>query len=391
MPSLIYNSCTIGLERFIPEKDTLEGRKIVFWGLMQFQFLTFLVTWLLLLAVNYYIVKWTPWIDKIEVGGIDFEIIVFLVLARHLVNIIGSNCAKCALGFKEIKLTQTVITIKSLCDVFNILFNFLLIQDIKLFLIYSVFGYLVIELCVMLYWIWWLKGTFNNFKIQLNSIKKVWNQEIKLYSVPTILVNIISSVKERLPIFILADLGDFSSAAGVSVINRVCQFCSKLYSSVSSTVLPLLINNNKGLKYQTYLTNFLPLYFFIIGITLIFSMKYILNIWGFKITSEIIIISKLFILIFIISSTLRSAGIWLDYFGDRTRIVHWSISRCAVYFFCIFFIELNALNIVYCEFLSVSIASLHSYFTSTKFWPNKNLTFTTCIFTLMTSLVLMHI
>ena len=111
-------------------------------------------------------------------------------------------------------------------------------------------------------------------------------------------------------------------------------------------------------------------------------MEYILVIWNFDINYEILTISNLYILIFIVSSTLRSAGIWLDYFGDRTRIIYWSLLRCIVYLTFIFIIDLNAINIIICELLSVFCASLLAFFTDKNFWPNKIYTYSSCIFSL---------
>lgn len=390
LPSLVYSNSTVAMERFIPEQNSLEDKKIVFWGLVQFHLLIILITWVLLILLNYFVIKWEPWINKIIVRDLNFKDVIILVLARHMASVIGSNCARCALGFKQIKLTQIAVSTKSLLDLLIVFINYLSFDNTQDFLFYSVFGYLIIELGVMFFWLCWLRGTFNDFKLPNNCLKKVWRKEIKLYSGPTVFINILSSFKEKLPILLLGEIGEYSTAAGVSVINKICSFSSKLYSTVSSTVLPSFINDENGLKSQTLLTNFLPVYFCIIGISLSFCMEYILVIWNFDINYEILTISNLYILIFIVSSTLRSAGIWLDYFGDRTRIIYWSLLRCIVYLTFIFIIDLNAINIIICELLSVFCASLLAFFTDKNFWPNKIYTYTSCIFSLIVSLFIFY-
>jgi len=371
IPSILYSSATVAMERYIPEKQSLDDKKVVFWGLFKLQILLILVSWISLFLVNKFFINWEPWKNSLIINEIDFSYIVIFIISRHLLNIIVSTIGKCALGFKNITLVQSTVAAKSIIDAIGIIILYLVIEDIQKFLILAVLLQLSLELLFSVFWIVWLKKTFVQFNIGYGSLEKVWKKEIKLFSGPSIITNIMSSAKEKIPIILLGDSSYWGASATYSVVYKIFQFFSKLFSTICTTLLPLLIDNKKGINLQSVMSKVAPIYHGIFGIILILTSKYWLMIWNIDLKETDAYFILVYTLIFICTGPLRSIHTWLDFHGMRKHMMNWSIIRGCVFLVLIVPMGASVTLMALCELLAIFAALLYASLLSLQLWPNK--------------------
>ena len=359
------------MERYIPEKKSLYDKKVVFWGLFKLQLLLILFSWIFLLLLNEIFINWEPWKKSLIISGIDFKYIVIFIILRHLLNVIGSSIGKCALGFKKITLVQSFVATKSIIDAVGIILLYIILEGTQQFLASVILYQLSLEFLVSLFWIGWLKKTFSIFNVGCGTIRKVWKKEVKLFSGPSIIMNIMSAAKEKLPIILLGESLNWGASALYSVVYKVFQFISKLLSSICTSLLTLLIDNKNGRNLQSIMSKFASFYHGIFGIILILTSKYWLMIWNLNLNETDLHFILVYTLIFMCTGPLRSIHTWLDFHGTRKHMMNWSIIRGCVFLALIVPLGSSITLIALCELFAILTALAYACFISVQLWPNK--------------------
>ena len=204
-----------------------------------------------------------------------------------------------------------------------------------------------------------------------------------MFSWPTILISILAACKEKLPIIIFGENGNFSASAAFAVLYRICQFFSKFYSTVFSNLLPIIVSEKNGLNQQSRFTGYAPVYHGILAIIIIITIEHLLAMWNIIIDDDMRIASIFFILSFIILGVVRSGTMWLDYNGDRSLLLVWATTRTFAYLLCFYFFNLSVAGVALCELISVTFNALIASFTDRRIWINKFQNYITCLLFLL--------
>ena len=383
-PSVFYSGAIVAAARFMPTKHTQEEKRIVFWGLVQFQLILILVSWVGLILINEVFFQWRPWAEKLNINGVDFTWVVLLALLRHVFQLVNSAGSQCALGLQRIYLTQSMSAVKYVVDLLLVSIAAWQTVNVQDFLLISMMCLVVSEAIMSCVWGAWLQKALGGFVQPPGALRSIWGMEIRKYSGPTIFTGIMTAAKERLPIVILGELGQWTEGALYKIISQVCKFANSSYSVIGAELVPLLVGTKEGEKAQNALSYFATVYHGVLGILLLISGGIWLSLWNIGESSSGNLLLFVVISIFICKGSLRSAHTWGDYAGSRIWMTKWSAAFGGAYLLSILFLNQTSVEIAICELIALIAAITVAIFMPANAWRNKRASlFTTLAFILL--------